>query len=240
MGVFRCLDHLRCRQYAPSRRCQASDSCARLSIGHLLVFWASVARDVIPQSKGRRIMKQRNATMLAIVVAGLMGTSALAPAVSAQPKGPKERREDRKERREDRQENRKERREDRQDNRKDRREDRKDRREDRQEARKDRRGARHDRGKARRVRRRAARKAFLAKWGRIHKRPAVNAELRLHAWRMARMGRLRTLATENSKDDAVKRIDELKAKEMARHQKRMEGLKKAAPPAGEKPEGSAK
>jgi hypothetical protein len=175
-------------------------------------------------------MKQRNATMLAVVIAGLMGTSALAPAVSAQPKGPKERREDRQENRKERQENRKERREDRQENRKDRREDRK-------EARKDRKGVRHDRRKARRMRRRAARKAFLAKWGHIHKRPAVNAELRLHAWRVARMDRLRALAVEEGKDDVVKRIDELKAKEQARHENRMNNLKKAAPAPSAAPAG---
>ena len=108
------------------------------------------------------------------------------------------------------------------------------------EARQDRREARHDRHKARRMRRRAARKAFLAKWGRIHKRPAVHAELRLHAWRLARLDRLRTLAVEKDKDDLVKRIDELKAKEMARHENRMNALKKPAPPKGDKPEGSEK
>ncbi len=163
-------------------------------------------------------MKQRNATLLALAMAGLFGTSSLAPAVSAQPKTPKERQENRKERRENRKERQKERREDR-----------KDRREDRKDARKDRREARHDRRKARRERRRNARKAFIAKWGRIHKRPAVNAELRLHAWRMARLDRLRTLAVEEDKEDVVKRIDDLKAKEQARHEKRMGNLKKAAP-----------
>ncbi|MBW2455600.1 MAG: hypothetical protein JRI68_13865 [Deltaproteobacteria bacterium] len=176
-------------------------------------------------------MKQRNATLLALAMAGLFGISSLAPAVSAQPKGPKERQEKRKEKRKEKREERKERREDRHENRKERRDDRK-------EARKDRREGRQDRRKARRMRRRAARKAFLAKWGHIHKRPAVKAELRLHAWRMARLDRLRSLAVEESKDDVVKRIDELKAKEQARHDKRMGNLKKAAPAGSAAPEGS--
>jgi len=156
-------------------------------------------------------MNRRSATLLAMAMAGLFGISSLAPAVSAQPKTPKERREDRREKRKERREKRQER------------------REDRKEARQDRRENRQDRRKARRMRRRAARKAFLAKWGHIHKRPAVRAELRLHAWRMARLDRLRALAVEEGKDDVVKRIDELKAKEQARHEARMNKLKSAAP-----------
>jgi hypothetical protein len=155
--------------------------------------------------------------MLAVIV----GSSTMVAAVVAQPK---ERREDRQDRREDRREDRQDRREDRQDRREDRREDRQDRREDRQEARQERRQDRREW----RDRRRAARRAFIDKWGPIYKQPVVRAELAIHARRMARLARMRTLATEAGKDKLVQQIDNTVAKENARHDKRMAALKGGA------------
>jgi Flp pilus assembly protein TadB len=162
-------------------------------------------------------MKPRKTTGLALMLAAIVGASTMATAVVAQPKGPKERSEERKDRRE-------ERREDRQDRREDRQEDRQDRREDRQEARQERREDRREW----RDRRRTARRAFLDKWGPIHKQPVVRAELAIHARRMARLGRMRTLATEAGKEKLVQQIDKIVAKENARHEKRMETLKGGA------------
>ena len=151
-------------------------------------------------------MKPRKTTGLALMLAAIVGASTMATAVVAQPKGPKERSEERKDRREER------------------REDRQDRREDRQEARQERREDRREW----RDRRRTARRAFLDKWGPIHKQPVVRAELAIHARRMARLGRMRTLATEAGKEKLVQQIDKIVAKENARHEKRMETLKGGA------------
>jgi hypothetical protein len=124
-----------------------------------------------------------------------------------------ERREEAKERREERREEAKERREER-------REEAKERREERREEAKERRDDRQDR-------RRAARRAFLDKWGPIHKRAPVRAELATHARRMARLTYMKTLATEAGKTELVTKIDKNIANEQARHDKKMEQLKQA-------------
>ena len=155
-------------------------------------------------------MKLRKTTGLALLLAVIVGSSTMAAAVTAQPKGPKERSEERKDRREDRREDRQDRREDR--------------REDRQDARQERREDRREW----RDRRRTARRAFLDKWGPIHKQPVVRAELELHARRLARLARMRVLATEAGKDKLVLQIDQIVAKENARHQHRLEVLKGGA------------
>jgi DNA repair protein SbcC/Rad50 len=56
-------------------------------------------------------------------------------------------------------------------------------------------------------------------------RPAVKAELKVHAWRVARLNRMRAIAKAESKDAVVTRIDGLLEKERARHKKHMETLK---------------
>ncbi len=112
----------------------------------------------------------------------------------------------------------KEKREERKEKREERREDRKEKREDRRETREDRREKRQERRKERREK-------VKEKWGDIVKRPAVREELRRHARRMARLGRLLDLAEEEKKDDAAKKIKALMEKEQARHDKRMAALK---------------
>jgi hypothetical protein len=181
------------------------------------------------------------------LVAALFVTTAVAPALAdlAPPpvtkpvvvaqkdngKGGKERREDAKERREDakeRREDAKERREDA----KERREDAKERREDAQERREERRedGAgptdeqRAERKKQRESRRAEAREKAKAKWGDELKKPPVREELRRHARRMARLARIKEIATEKKNEARVKKADELMERERARHQKRMEQL----------------
>ena len=54
---------------------------------------------------------------------------------------------------------------------------------------------------------------------------AVTAELRVHNRRMARLNRLKVVATEKEDDDAVARIDELIGKEQTRHQGWFNALK---------------
>ncbi len=108
------------------------------------------------------------------------------------------------------------------------------------ERRKERREKRRERRKARRtwakgarkawrarahLRRRAARRALVRRWGRIYKHPRVHAELGLHAWREARLERMRYLAEKTGNEEALAKIDELEAKEDARHEARMEALK---------------
>jgi hypothetical protein len=78
-------------------------------------------------------------------------------------------------------------------------------------------------------RRRELRKAFHDKWGDLHKRPKVRAELELHARRVARLQRAKYLAEINERDELSERLDKALAREDARFQHRMDVLK------GEKP-----
>ncbi len=78
-----------------------------------------------------------------------------------------------------------------------------------------------------RKQRRAAHLAKIKqKWGDAVDRPAVRSELKVHAWRMARLNRIRELATAEDKKDVVARVDKLIEKEQARHDKHMDVLKK--------------
>jgi hypothetical protein len=169
-------------------------------------------------------MSVSKTTGLGLALAMLVGASTMGTSVAAQAPGPKERREDRKEAREERREDRKEAREEGKDAREERREDRKEAREEGKDAREERRDDR----KEWREHRRTARRAFLDKWGPIHKQPAVRTQLELHARRLARLTRMRALASEASKAELVKKLDALLAKENALHDKRMEQLKGGA------------
>ena len=108
------------------------------------------------------------------------------------------------------------------------------------EAREEARDARHDAGaqtreawkqsweqlkETRKERRQKRREEIKEKWGDLTKHPAVRAELKVHAWRLARLTRVRTLAKAAGKDAVVERADKLIAKEKARHDKHMETLK---------------
>ncbi len=104
-------------------------------------------------------------------------------------------------------------------------------RKDAHEAARDARGdagvARVDVRKTRRARRQKRRAELRAKWGdALLRHPAVRAELKVHAWRLARLHRIRQLATgaDAGKPDVVARVDALIAKEQARHDKRMATL----------------
>ncbi|MFO0568161.1 MAG: hypothetical protein U0263_21045, partial [Polyangiaceae bacterium] len=76
----------------------------------------------------------------------------------------------------------------------------------------------------RKDRRKEHREALQKKWGDLPKRPAVKAELKVHAWRVARLKRIRAVADNQGKKDAVSRVDKLLEKENTRHQKHMEKL----------------
>lgn len=122
-------------------------------------------------------------------------------------------------------------------------EDAKEAREDAKEARKDAKEAREDAKEARdeareaikeawkkrrenwKERRKERREEIKAKYGAITDKPAVKSELKVHAWRMARLNRMRTIAKAQDKTAVVERIDKLLEKEKARHQKHMDTLK---------------
>lgn len=80
--------------------------------------------------------------------------------------------------------------------------------------------------------RRAAEQARLkSRWGDLSRRPEVRAELRRHAWTMARLNRLRLLSAAEDRPDLVSRVEALIAKENARHERRMQELCGPLPPA---------
>lgn len=75
-------------------------------------------------------------------------------------------------------------------------------------------------------RRKAAKTALKAKWGdELLEKPAVRAELRLHAQRMAKLNHMKRVAESSDKDELAERVEKLKAKEEARHDARMADLK---------------
>lgn len=78
----------------------------------------------------------------------------------------------------------------------------------------------------RRERRHAEREAIRQKWGTLADHPAVKAELKVHAWRMARLKRIRAVADAQGKTATVARVDSLIAKENERYQKHMDVLQK--------------
>ena len=77
----------------------------------------------------------------------------------------------------------------------------------------------------RKERRKERREEIKKLWGDLSDKPAARAELRVHAWRVARLNRMRTIAKAEGKDAMVTRIDGLLEKEKARHKKKMEQLK---------------
>lgn len=77
----------------------------------------------------------------------------------------------------------------------------------------------------RKERRRVHREEIKKSLGDLQRKPLVKAELKLHAWRIARLNRLRAIADTDGKTETVARIDKLIAKENDRHQKRMDHLK---------------
>ncbi len=81
----------------------------------------------------------------------------------------------------------------------------------------------------RKARRDAHRKELKAKWGPLAERAPMLAELKRHAWRMARLKRMQGLAEELDKPELLARVNKLIEQEQARHAERMEQLKKTAP-----------
>ena len=74
-------------------------------------------------------------------------------------------------------------------------------------------------------RRKNARVALRAKWGDLADKPAVKAELRLHAQRMAKLRMMKNVADDADKKNLEERVDKLIDKEKTRHQARMDALK---------------
>lgn len=151
---------------------------------------------------------------------------------------PKERAQDRREIKDDKKEiakDRKELRDDKKDpdaDKKELREDRKELREDKKELAEDKKELREDRKDAiekwrknRAERRKDHVKELRQKWGDRLAKPAVRAELKVHARRLARLSWARNVATDANKTDKITKIDELIARENARHQAAMDRLK---------------
>ena len=78
---------------------------------------------------------------------------------------------------------------------------------------------------SREERRTNARAALRAKWGPLADKPAVKAELRLHAQRMAKLRMMKNVADDADKKNLEERVDKMIDKEKARHDARMEALK---------------
>jgi len=86
--------------------------------------------------------------------------------------------------------------------------------------------ARKDLKESRDERRQAEKGLLKSKWGDdLLAKPAVRAELRLHAERMAKLRRMKEVADEGDKKQLEERVDKLIEKEDARHKARMEDLK---------------
>lgn len=91
---------------------------------------------------------------------------------------------------------------------------------------------------ARHERRLAKLRELRGHWGEdTLKTPSAREELEHHAWRLARLNRMRELATEKKNDKLLSKLDKLDQKENERHEKAMTKLKTGAP--GAKTEGSA-
>jgi hypothetical protein len=83
----------------------------------------------------------------------------------------------------------------------------------------------------------AERERIVSRWGPVKDNPTLRAEFRLHAWRMARLHRMRLVASAEGKEPLKARIDELIAKERARHEREME---KSPKPVSSAPKGGAR
>ncbi len=88
------------------------------------------------------------------------------------------------------------------------------------------------------------RKAYLAPLEKAHgkklENPALQNELRRHAWRVARLDRLATIAEASERTELVAKITELKAKEDKHHTERLAQLAKVADVAAAAPADAAK
>jgi hypothetical protein len=74
--------------------------------------------------------------------------------------------------------------------------------------------------------RRAKVKQIRERWGTdIVNAPGFKEELYQHFWRLARLKRMRALATEKNNGKLLSRIDQLEQKENERHEKAMDHLK---------------
>jgi hypothetical protein len=97
-----------------------------------------------------------------------------------------------------------------------------------------------ERRQTRDLRRKAHRQKLLERLGAEGAvRPPILAELKTHAWRMARLERLRALAEaledSTKRTQTIERIDKLVARETKRHERQLEQLKSQARPSPEKP-----
>jgi len=78
----------------------------------------------------------------------------------------------------------------------------------------------------------AHREAIKKQWGDAAAQPQMGNELRMHAWRLARLDAIKRIATDEGNTDLVTRCDALIERENARHEKRMAALKAGPDAAG--------
>jgi len=90
--------------------------------------------------------------------------------------------------------------------------------------------AQHDKS---RVGRRTAKISGLKmRWGAMLRKPEVQAELRVHAERMARLRRMQELAEDHHKEAILDRVFELMKREQGRHMRTMSRLRRGTEPDG--------
>jgi hypothetical protein len=77
----------------------------------------------------------------------------------------------------------------------------------------------------------ADRARLLDRWGPVRDNPALRNEFRHHAWRMARLRRIRLLAVTEGREPLKVRVEQLIAKEDARHEQAMQRFSTPAPSA---------
>ena len=102
----------------------------------------------------------------------------------------------------------------------------------------------HERGQTREKRRRDHKDRLSQRHGAdVLQRPAILAELKTHAWRMARLERVRELAEgltdAGKRKKTLERVDKLIAREESRHDRQLEHLKGQAGPGKPADPGSA-
>jgi len=179
--------------------------------------------------------------------------SAIALPVAAQKPAPSVRREERREQREERREHRDGARDERRDPYEAAREERREQREATREAREARGEGRPERlddlqgtleerraklrekltkrRETRAARAEAERARLVERFGPAKDNPALRNELRHHAWRMARLRRIQLLAVTEGRDPLKVRVEQLMAKEVARHEQAMQRFARPAPSA---------
>lgn len=104
-------------------------------------------------------------------------------------------------------------------------EDKKELREDKKELREDQKDKLEELRKTRQERRKSHVKEIKDRWGDAANKPNGRAEIKVHARRLARLNRMKSVAEGAGKTEVAARVDKLIARENVRHQAAMDKLK---------------